>query len=177
MSLMLPRKKSQYSIDSGPCRLYFVDDKQCLFLRLSSSIGNQMCYVQLVASGFLSSSTHEIIQDAISHQWHFLCCQSIYLLHQFCWANHVHIPQVFKDCSQTLYIAILEFSILIFTECDRSKASVVWLAGRNPVESIYPWLLLLPMSKRVFWPSGQYSFHGYWLHLALQWNSTQSCHC
>ena len=83
--------------------------KQCLFLRLSSSIGNQMCYVQLVASGFLSSSTHEIIQDAISHQWHFLCCQSIYLLHQFCWANHVHIPQVFKDCSQTLYMLYWSF--------------------------------------------------------------------
>ena len=36
----------------------------------------------------------------------------------------ISIPQVFKDCGQTLLHAILEFSILTFTECDRTEALV-----------------------------------------------------
>ena len=38
----------------------------------------------------------------------------------------ISITQVFKDCCQTLLHAILEFSILTFTECHRTEA-LVWL--------------------------------------------------
>ena len=38
----------------------------------------------------------------------------------------ISIPQVFKDCGQTLLLAILEFSILTVTECHRTEA-LVWL--------------------------------------------------
>ena len=39
----------------------------------------------------------------------------------------ISIPQIFKDCGQTLLHAILEFSILTFTECDRTEAFMVLL--------------------------------------------------
>ena len=38
----------------------------------------------------------------------------------------ISIPQVFKDCVQTLLHAILVFFIFTFTECDRTEA-LVWL--------------------------------------------------
>ena len=36
----------------------------------------------------------------------------------------ISIPQVFKDCGHTLLHDSLEFSILTFTECDRTEALV-----------------------------------------------------
>ena len=42
--------------------------------------------------------------------------------------SNISIPQVFKDCGQTLLHAILEFPILIFTEGDGTEALMVWLA-------------------------------------------------
>ena len=50
----------------------------------------------------------------------------------------MNVPQVLKDCAQTLLQAILEFPFLIFTECDGTEV-LMGLAGtflRNPVESI-----------------------------------------
>ena len=38
----------------------------------------------------------------------------------------ISIPQVFKDSGQTFLHAILELSVLNFTECDRTEA-LVWL--------------------------------------------------
>ena len=37
----------------------------------------------------------------------------------------ISIPQIFKDCGQTLLNAILELSTLTFTQCDRTEA-LVW---------------------------------------------------
>ena len=37
----------------------------------------------------------------------------------------ISIPQIFKDCGQTLLHAILELSVLTFTQCDRTEA-LVW---------------------------------------------------
>ena len=37
----------------------------------------------------------------------------------------ISIPQILKDCGQTLLNAILELSTLTFTQCDRTEA-LVW---------------------------------------------------
>ena len=56
-----------------------------------------------------------------------LCCQSVYSINSIVpTMSTISITQVFKDCCQTLLHAILEFSILTFTECDRTEA-LVWL--------------------------------------------------
>ena len=39
----------------------------------------------------------------------------------------ISILHVFKDRGRTFLHAILEFFILIFTECDRTEALMVWL--------------------------------------------------
>ena len=39
----------------------------------------------------------------------------------------ISVLHVFKDCGQTLLHPILEFSILIFTDCDRTEARTAWL--------------------------------------------------
>ena len=45
----------------------------------------------------------------------------------------ISIPQVFKDCGQTLLHGILEFSILTFTDCDRTEA-LVWLEHHGVIQ-------------------------------------------
>ena len=46
----------------------------------------------------------------------------------------ISIPQAFKDCDQTLVHDILEFSILTFTESDRTEA-LVWLEHFGVIQS------------------------------------------
>ena len=47
----------------------------------------------------------------------------------------ISIPQVFKDCGQTLLHAIFQFSILTFTKCDRTEA--LETSRGNTVKSIH----------------------------------------
>ena len=69
-----------------------------------------------------------IILDVISHQWHcFAASISVYSNNSIePTMSTISIPQILKDCYQTFLRAILEFSILTFTECDRTDA-LVWL--------------------------------------------------
>ena len=60
----------------------------------------------------------------------------------------ISILQDFKDCGQTLSNAILEFSILIFNECDRTQALMVWLGYLRAIQWRVFLTVFAPIVKR-----------------------------
>ena len=58
----------------------------------------------------------------------------------------ISILHVFKDRGRTFLHAILEFFMLIFTECDRTEA-LVWLEHLGVVQSIVSMIIVASIVK------------------------------